>query len=380
MIHSRRHTLSLALSLALLAPLAHAQTITTPPSGDNQKCSVIQSIGLVSVRIDYSSPNVHGPNGEDRTGKIWGELVPYGMTDLGYNDCKECPWRAGANENTAFTVSHDVVIEGQPLKAGAYGLHMIPGKDEWTVIFNRNAEGWGSYFYQPELDELRVKVKPAKSDYREWLTYEFDDRETDHATAILKWENLQIPFKVSVPNIKELYFARIERELHGGKGFSGVDLVAGSQYCMQNKFHLDAALVWAQKAVSAPGAGQENFNTVSNLGMAQMANAKLDEGAKTLDRAILMGDASAVAVHQLARTLQGAGRPKEAMRVFEGNFKRWKGAWPTSFGLARGYEGVGELPKAIAAAKAAMPKAPDELNKKNVQGLIERLEKAVKGS
>ena len=69
--------------------------------------------------MDYSSPNVHGPAGEDRTGHIWGELVPYGMADVVYNDCKECPWRAGANENTVFTVSHDVLIEGKPQQTGA---------------------------------------------------------------------------------------------------------------------------------------------------------------------------------------------------------------------------------------------------------------------
>lgn len=370
----------IALSIALLAQSALAQTITTPPSGDNQKCSVSQGIGLVNVRIDYSSPNVHGPNGEDRTGHIWGELVPYGMADIVYNDCKECPWRAGANENTVFTVSHDVLIDGQPLKAGAYGLHMAPGKDEWTLIFSNNSEAWGSFFYQPEQDALRVKVKPAKSDYHEWLTYEFDDRETDHAKAILKWENVQVPFVVSVPDIKELYYARIARELTGARGFSSPDLVAGSQYCMQNKFHLDSAMLWAQKAVNATGAGVENFNTVSNLALAQMANRKADEGAKTLDRALLMGDATPLSVHLLGRQLLGNGQSKEAMRVFEGNFKRFKGAWPTPLGMARGYEGVGEIPKAIAAAKAALPKAPDEPNRKNVQGLIERLEKKLKGN
>lgn len=376
----RRHTLMLTLALALLVPIARAQTITVPPSGDNQKASVSQNIGLVTVRIDYSSPNVHGPNGEDRSGHIWGGLVPYGMADVVYNDCKECPWRAGANENTVFTVSHDVLIEGKPLKAGAYGLHMIPGEDEWTLIFSNNSEAWGSFFYQPDLDALRVKVKPAKSDYHEWLTYEFDDRETDHTKAILKWENLQIPFTVSVPNIKELYYAKISRELTGARGFSSADLVAGSQYCMQNKLHLDSAMLWAQKAVSATGAGIENFNTVSNLALAQMANGKTEDGSKTLQKAFTLPDVSAPAAHQLARQLQAAGHPAVALQVFEMNFKRFKGAWPTSFGMARGYEGVGDLPKAIAAAKAALPKAPDELNKKNIQGFIDRLEKKVKGS
>src|SRR5687767_7655656 len=134
----RRPFASLAIVLLLCAPAAIAQ-ITTPPSGDNQKASVTQYIGLVAVTIDYNSPDVHAPNGEDRAGKIWGTLVPYGVIDDPFGTCTECPWRAGANENTVFTVSHDVKIEGQPLPAGRYGLHMIAGPEEWTVIFSKNA-------------------------------------------------------------------------------------------------------------------------------------------------------------------------------------------------------------------------------------------------
>ena len=370
-----RPLLTLALPLLLLASRAHAQTITTPPSGDNQRCSVTQGIGLVNVRIEYSSPDVHGPGGEDRAGHIWGELVPYGLADLGFNECKECPWRAGANQTTVFAVSHDVLVEGQPLPAGAYGLHMIPGKDEWTVIFNRNSDSWGSYFYDPRLDALRVKVKPAKSDYHEWLTYEFTDRMPDHTTALLKWENLQLPITVKVPNIQELYFEKIDGELRSAKGFEPVELVAGSQFCMQNKFHMDAAERWAVKAVSSPGLGTENFNTLSNLALVQIASGKSSEGWVAMDKAMQAQGADAPAVHQLGRQLQGMGKAQDALRVFEGNFKRFKGAWPTGFGLARGYEGVGEKAKALAAAKLALPKAPNDANKRNVQSFIDRLEK-----
>ena len=128
------------------------------------------------VTIDYSSPRVvRGKN--DRRGKIWGELVPWGLSDLGLNGCTSCPWRAGANENTTFTVTHDVKVQGQPLAAGTYGLHMIPGQDEWTVIFSKDASSWGSFWYDPKNDALRVKTKAGKSDYHEWLTYEFTERE-----------------------------------------------------------------------------------------------------------------------------------------------------------------------------------------------------------
>jgi len=76
----------------------------------------------VEISIDYSSPDVHAPNGDDRKGHIWGELVHYGYVDQGFGPAKAAPWRAGANENTTITFSNDVKIEGKDLKAGTYGF------------------------------------------------------------------------------------------------------------------------------------------------------------------------------------------------------------------------------------------------------------------
>ena len=121
---------------------ALAQSISIPPSGDNQKSSVTQWIGPVAVTIQYSSPNVHGPNGEDRKGHIWGELVHYGFIDQGYGTSKAAPWRAGANENTTITFSHDVKIGGESIKAGTYGLFLDVEKEgNWNWIFSTNSAG-----------------------------------------------------------------------------------------------------------------------------------------------------------------------------------------------------------------------------------------------
>ena len=168
-----RTLLQFSLALSLSGSLfAQFPGLTLPPSGNNQKASVTQFIGPVKVTIDYSSPAVHGPDGKDRRGQIWGKLVPYGMTDLGFRGGKASPWRGGANENTVFTVSDPVTIEGQMLAAGKYGLHLIARADEWTVIFSKNSSAWGSFFYDDSQDALRIKVKPAKREYREWLTYD----------------------------------------------------------------------------------------------------------------------------------------------------------------------------------------------------------------
>lgn len=251
MTASLRRALTFVLALVpflAATPAADAaKGLTLPPSGDNQVSTVTQGIGLVKVTIDYSSPNVHAPDGTDRKGKIWGTLVPYGMTDLGFNDCKSCPWRAGANENTTFTVSHDVKIEGQPLKAGTYGLHMVADPAEWTVIFSRNSTSWGSYSYDPSEDALRVKVKPEPAPYHEWLTYEFTDRETDHATVALVWDELRVPFKVTVDDMPGLYVDNIRRELRDSQGFTWVNLRDAAEYAFANKRDLEEARGWAQR-------------------------------------------------------------------------------------------------------------------------------------
>ena len=181
-------TISFFLAFVASASVFGSQGLTFPPNGDNSQASVIQAIGPVRVTIDYSSPRVvRGPN--DRRGKIWGELVPWGLSDLGLNGCSSCPWRGGANENTTFTVTHDVKVQGQPLPAGTYGLHFIPGKEDWTVIFSKDASSWGSYWYDAKQDALRVQVKPVRNEYREWLTYEFTEREPGAAPYLATLHN-----------------------------------------------------------------------------------------------------------------------------------------------------------------------------------------------
>ncbi len=373
-----RRSLPAALAVVLLAGAAGAgaQSLTAPPSGDNQKSTVTQQIGAVTVSISYSSPNVHAPDGSDRRGKVWGALVPWGYANLGFGNCGEkCPWRAGANENTLFTVSEDVRIEGQPLAAGSYGLHMLPGEAEWTVIFSKNSTSWGSFFYDQAEDALRVTVKPAKSDYHEWLSYEFDDRQGDRATIALKWEELAVPFTVSVPNADELWYASMARQLRSSPGFDWQSWMTASQFLVGKKLHLDVAERWAQAAVDAQFVGQENFQTLANLASAQEALGKSAIAAATRKRAWNHPAASIFELHAEGRRLLTAGQKEEAMAVFELNAKRHPNAWPVDVGLMRGYAAMGDAKKALKHARLGLEKAPDDLNKNNLETFVERLEK-----
>ena len=155
--------------------------------------SVTQTLGVeTDITFDFSRPGVKG-----RT--IWGDLVPYGMNPgVKYSDNKPFPWRAGANENTTVTVSHDVKVEGNKLAAGKYSVHMIPSETDWVVIFSKKNDGWGSYAYDEKDDAWRVTVKTTEASHEEWLTFGFDDLAGTSATGFLHWEKLKVSFKIEV--------------------------------------------------------------------------------------------------------------------------------------------------------------------------------------
>lgn len=185
-----------ALGLALLAPAAaHAQQALKLPRV-SQKATVTQTVGLTDVTITYSRPGVKG-----RT--IWGDLVPYDQV-----------WRTGANEATTFQVSQDVKINGQALPAGTYSLHTIPGKTQWTVIFNKTADQWGSYEYDQKQDALRIQVTPQPGPNQELMGFSFPDVQNDKATVEFAWEKVRVPFTVEA-GTNEQALAGIRKALSG---------------------------------------------------------------------------------------------------------------------------------------------------------------------
>jgi hypothetical protein len=358
----------------LIAATATAQ-LTLPNPGGSQRASVSQQLGLVKVSIDYGSPRVKDPsNGQDRHGQIWGKLVPYGLTDLGYGTCKQCPWRAGANENTTFTVSDDVDVEGQRLSAGTYALFMIADPAEWTVIFSKNHTSWGSFFYEPSEDALRVKVKPRKSDYHEWLTYDFVERSADKATVALEWEDLAVPITLSVPDSTQLYLTSIRNELRGEKGEAWQAHVAAARFALEHKVALPEALRWATSATNTPFVGQENFVTLMTLADVQEANGMAAESKQTRDKALHHPTASSTDLHQYARQRLAKGDKQEALAVWKLNAQQHGDAWPVNVGLARGYSANGDYKQALKYAKLALAQAPDDVNRKGLEAGIRKLE------
>ncbi|MEQ9426055.1 MAG: DUF2911 domain-containing protein [Cyclobacteriaceae bacterium] len=354
------------------------QTVTTPPGGGNQRSIVTQYIGsLVTVSIDYNSPDVHAPNGDDRRGQIWGQLVPYGMTNLGFGPATESPWRAGANQNTVFTVSHDVQVQGKDLKAGAYGLHVIVEETgPWTIIFSNNSTAWGSFFYDPTQDALRVEATPEDGDYTEWLTYEFVDRQPEQTTVALKWEEKMLPFTISIPNATDMYVANMRNELQNVAGFNWQGWAAAANYCATNNVNLEEALTWADNGISAPFIGQQNWATLSAKAAVLNALERTDEAIAVMDMAVNDPTATPFAVHAYGRRLITQGQKEKALEIFKLNQKNNDGAWPTNYGLARGYSAVGDFKNALKYLKMAKDNVPanDTVNPPIIEANIKKLE------
>ncbi|NOT74001.1 MAG: DUF2911 domain-containing protein [Cyclobacteriaceae bacterium] len=351
--------ISALFTMMLVTAYAMAQLVS-PPNGDNQKAKVIQWIGPVEVSIVYSSPDVHAPNGDDRKGHIWGELIHVGYIDQGFGTAKEAPWRAGANENTVITFSHDVKIEGKDLKAGSYGLFLGYAKEgQSTWIFSNNTSSWGSYFYNKSEDALRVNVTPVDGAYTEYLTYGFEDRKSNGATAFLQWENKKVPFKIGVANVNEIYVSQMRNQLRSNLGFDSRNYTAAAQFAAQNKINLEEALKWADSGMDPNLGGQEDFNGLNAKSTVLRAMGKNAEADAAMDKAIKIPGTPVQAIHQYGRGLLNAGQKEKAMEVFQYNAKvHPEEKFTPNVGLARGYTALGDKKNAIKYWEIAIKNLP----------------------
>lgn len=362
-------TILLSLVILCLSRFAvHAQDtsdLAEPPDGDNQKAEVSQWIGPVKITIDYHSPRVH-LHGTERTGHIWGELIPYGFTNDGYGALAPRPWRAGANESTTITVSHDVKIGGKDLKAGTYGLFLDlekTGPSNWIVSSNSTA--WGAYFYDPKEDVLRVPTTAQDAPFTEFLTYGFDERLPGSATAFVQWENKRVPFKIDVPDVNAVYVAQLRRQLQSWPGFSYRGWQRAAQFCADNKINLEEALTWADRAINEPfrggGGGRKDFSTLGTKAAVLMALGREPEADKVMDEAVRLPGADVIPVHQYATRLLHAGQKEKAMEIFKLNAQLHpEDKFYTSAGLARGYTAVGDKENAIKSWETALQNVPPE--------------------
>jgi hypothetical protein len=349
-----RFLLAISLGLAVCIGSAQAQFKNGSQATElnlpriSQHGVTTQTIGLSTITIDYSRPLAG-------TREVWGKTVPYGKV-----------WRSGANENTTITFSDDVSVEGKPLAAGTYGLHMIPDKDQWTIIFSKNSTSWGSFSYDEKEDALRVTVKPATGAAFDTLTYTFDDVKPDSAAATMRWEKVAVPFRVSV-DVKAVTLKSIRNQLRSVGGFNWTGYDEAANWCLDNNYNLEEALKWEDTSIQ----NEDRFENLETKSRILDAMGKKDEAAKTLSAAF--AKASATQLYVYARGLQRAGEAKRAFEIYPQVAKRDPNHWLSHLAQARLASHTGDYTAASKEMKLAIAGAPDA-NKPFLEPMLAKLE------
>jgi predicted negative regulator of RcsB-dependent stress response len=337
----------LAIAIVLgSATAAHAQ-LKLPEA--SPAATTEQTIGITEVKVVYHRPAVNG-----RT--IWGQLVPYNE-----------PWRCGANENTTVTFSSDVKVGGKPLKAGTYGLHMIPTQKEWTIAFSNMTTAWGSFTYDQKEDALRITVTPkTEATSEERLSYGFDDVAETKGTLVMRWEKLAVPIAIEVETPK-VVMASVRGELRGLAGFRHETLTQAARYWLRNGGNLDEALKFIDTAIQR--GGQFQAHTVK----AQILEKKGNAAGASEERNKAQAVATENDLNQQAFALVNDKKIDEAVKLLVAATQRFPDAWNLQDSLGEVLALKGDKTAALAAYNKALSLTKDPTQKKRIEGAIAKL-------
>jgi hypothetical protein len=293
----------LCLMMSVVANVAAQTSTAVRLPRPSQKASVMQTIGVTDLTITYSRPGVKGR-------KIWGD--PWGekakeeatLDDQNVRP-KDVPivpwghvWRSGANEATTFVITDDVLINGQKLPAGSYSLHTIPGKDEWTIIFNSVADQWGSFNYDATKDKLRVKVKPQwVGENQEWLQYSIPVVTPNSAQVVIRWEKVAVPFTVEVPNVEAVWRAKVDAAIAANPAEWRIPLNVANAYAGDDKW--DEALKWSEQSIKV----KETFQNLSAKANFLFNSGRKEEAFAVAEQALARGRADKVDTSRFEKRL-----------------------------------------------------------------------------
>ncbi|MFZ0821237.1 MAG: DUF2911 domain-containing protein [Candidatus Acidiferrales bacterium] len=347
----RKHLAVAALVIGALfasVPSLSAQSALLNLPRDSQHALVMQRIGITDITINYHRPQVKGR-------KIFGGLQPYGDV-----------WRGGANENTIIDFSSDVTVEGKPLAKGVYGLHMIPGESDWTIIFSNNSTSWGSFTYDKAEDALRVTVKSKPADLQEALVYNFDDVTGNSAVITMRWEKVAVPIHVQV-DTPAIVMASLHNQLRARAQYEWQAWVEAADYILDNKLSADEALKDADHSIQM----EDRFENEMVKTRALTTLGRKDDAIAARNKALGMG--SQQDVHSYGRQLQQQKKYDEALEVFRNNIKKDPNSWVAHNELSRLAVAKGDYDTATKEMKLAVAVASDQF-KPGLDALVKRLE------
>jgi hypothetical protein len=348
---------TLFVSLTSFIALSQGVTLPRTPSPASR---VSQTIGISTVSVNYSRPSVKGR-------KIWDSLVPYGYSVLPFGAGNPAPWRAGANENTVITFSHDARVEGQSVPAGSYGLFFVINKDNTgEVILSKDYKSWGSFFYDPKQDLMHAKIQLRDIPETETLTYDFINLDKTSGELVLNWEKKQFPVKIEYA-VDDIVMKNAEAELKGQTGFTWIGSWSAANYALQNKVNFDEALVWADKSIAA----SKTFLTLSTKANILRAMDKTADADKVMNDAYAVG--TEAEINAYGYQLLTRGQQDKAIEVFVINTQKNPKSANVWDSLGEGYFLKGDKKNAIANFKKSMSLNPPPIVKANSEKYLKQL-------
>ncbi len=315
--------------------------ITYPET--SKLAGVSNTIGITQIEIKYHRPAV-------RNRTVFGALIPYGKV-----------WRAGANESTTITFQDDVSINGNPLKSGIYGLHMIPGKEEWIIIFSKNHTQWGSFYYDKKEDALRIAAKPKKIEHQEFLKYDFEDIQDNRVTIVLKWDQIQISFNVTVDEVATT-LAVVEDELRTLPRFSWRGNREAAFYLWLHNVHLNKALELINRSISY----ERRFETIYQKALILASMGKLSQSEKLMGEALELGNERKF-LYVGREAIGHHNSPEKAMELFENTLRYFPNSYQAKMLIGRTYAAMGKTGLANRTLNEALILAKTEKEKEVVK-------------
>jgi tetratricopeptide (TPR) repeat protein len=341
--------------------MVQAQGPVTTPREPSPAASVSQTVGISTVKVDYSRPSV-------KSRAIWGALVPYGWNVDGFGAGNSAPWRAGANENTVLTLSHDATIQGHLVPAGHYALFFVINKDNTgEVVLSKDYKAWGSFWYDPKLDEMRANITvrdvPAST---ERLEYSFNDVTKNSAELDLNWEKKQFPVKIEFA-VDQIVMDNATEELKNTAGFGWMGYSTAANYALTHDVNTAQALKWSDQAILI----NKNYTDLS------VKAALLQKTGDSAQAEKVMKDAVAIAtegeVNAYGYQLLGAQKFDKAIEAFKlntTNHPTSANAWDSE---GEGYALAGDKKNAIMCFKKSLSMNPPPLVRANSEKYMKQL-------
>lgn len=211
------------VSFLYLNSVAQQIKIPSPSPAQNVK----QEFGLSTIELSYSRPGV-------KSRKVFGDLVPYGKV-----------WRTGANQATTLTFGDSVIIGGEPIPPGKYGLLTIPGPNEWTIIITKQLDVTNPSAYKADQDIVRVKARTQEFPYPvETFTILFSNIMPASCDLAIVWDKtlVALPIKTEIDS-------RIMAQINTAMTKDSFPYFTAALYYLDNKKDIYKALEWFNKAV-----------------------------------------------------------------------------------------------------------------------------------